>query len=274
MACNVSFSIGFPFGGPVQVTCSGGVGTLSTAYGNITSSCRPSRVRGRINGGAWVMAPVVGSSFGGTYIATWTLRDIPGATCDNATDILEVEVEVTDGVNVSWVPANPVGFSAYCFMMPAPMRIDAAPLIELEAFNLVPPSLLWGVVASKLADTGAVKLKRVRGEGKMAAPGSAMWKSIGVAQGLWTLVLGAEKRAQLTLTVSGKIGGTTYKFEFLWGCGKFSPIKGGQFGPVGSNPITQVLSVRGRQGGPIAAGAKARAKTKARPALKKRRARR
>lgn len=278
MPCGVpSFSVGYPLGGPVQVTCSGGTGTLSTAFGSVSTDCRSTQVRGRINGGGWVTAPVSPWPIGGTFIASWTLRNIPGATCDNTTDILELEVEVTDPATgaVSWIAGNPVAFSAYCFMMPMPMRMDVANIFELEVSKLLPPSLLWTITEGKLAATKSVKLKRARSSKKMDSPGAPLWRSIGAAEGLWALVLGTEKRALLTLRLKGNVGGTTFEFEFQWGCGKFRPYKGGLFGPVGENPIPQVLAVtapQSEQGATIRA--RRRAKPKAKRSARKRRPRR
>ena len=241
MPCNANLGVSYPSGGLVEVACSGGVGTLSTAFGNLSASCRPSRVRGRINGGAWVMATVIPSSFGGTHIAPWTLRNIPGATCDNLSDTLEVEVEVTDQAGaVTWLAGNPVAFNAYCFMTPPPMRMNAAETMEVQLQDLVVPSPLWGAIAGNLVQTEVVKLKRAHRNEE----GGIAWRS---ADGLWTLIADGDQKAQLRLEVDGEVDTGTYEFVFRWGSGDFSVIKGGEFGPVGNNPIAQTLIARGRR---------------------------
>ena len=264
MPCTASFSIGFPLGGAVQVICVGGVGTLSSTYGSVTSNCRPSRVRGRINGGAWVYTNVFP---GGSppYYAPWTIRDIPGATCNNLPDTLQIEVEVTDSVTgtVSWIAANPVTFSAYCNMAPPPMRMQAAEMMEVEVAmqELLPPSLLWGVIAGKLAETKIVKLRRARHNAE-----GVVWQSIGTAEGLWTLTAGGDNKAQLVLTLDVLIEDEPYALEFPWASGDFSAVEGGLFGPVGSNTIIQTLNVRGRknQGPSLKARPRAKGRAKAR----------
>ncbi len=254
MACTANFFFRYPVGGNIQVNCApGGAGVLPGTYGDITTSCRPSRVRARVNGGAWVTSAVGYTQSGPTYFTAWNLANIPGVVCSTTqSNQLIVEVEVTDPVTgaVSWITSNPVNFFAYCMMMP-PMRMNANAIYYLQLPTLNPPSLLWGVVAAKLAATQVVTLKRVKemrkAKSSKAADGNSgggvEWRSIGQAEGLWTMTVGGNRQAQLRLTLPAKLGGTTYPLELLWGSGNFSPNKGGLFGPVGNNVLLQTLSV-------------------------------
>jgi hypothetical protein len=254
MACTANFFFRYPTGGSIQVNCPGGAGVLPGTYGDITTSCRPSRVRARVNGGAWVTSAVGYTQGGGTYYTAWNLANIPGVVCSTTqSNQLIVEVEVTDPVTgaVSWITSNPVNFFAYCMMGPPLMRARVEKTMYLQTSPLYAPSPLWGLVESKLAATQIVTLKLVKRDQKSEKksakesdqPAGPEWQSTGSAQGLWKLIAGGKNQAELHLTLPVKVGGKTVYLEQVWGSGNFKPHKGGLFGPVKNVVFLHTLSV-------------------------------
>jgi hypothetical protein len=262
MACTASFFSRYPTGGTITVNCPPSGNVLPGTYGDIATSCRPSKVRAKVNGGAPVTSAVGYVQMGGSYFTTWNLANVPGVICSTSNpNQLVVEVEVTDPVSgaVSWIASNPVNFYATCMMSPPPPRAFGEKHYYMQLPVLYPPSLLWGMVEGKLVATQIVTFKRVdeKRDVKKRAKPLAMsddsgirleWKSTGQAEGLWTLTLGGNQQARLRLVLPAKFGGTTYRLEFMWGSCNFTSHKGGLFGPIGNNILLQTLTVTATKG--------------------------